>query len=127
MSLELCAIVSGHNRIGMSLTLHNMCAFILMMTSASMRLGTSSTRKYPNNLPTNLLALLKPLPIVRAEKSSCWLQDLAAALSGLRMGRPEDVQPLAFICGPPDMTEAVNEALLKLGLESGDIRFERWW
>ncbi|KAK9822064.1 hypothetical protein WJX74_004621 [Apatococcus lobatus] len=55
------------------------------------------------------------------------VQDLEAAWTGLRMGCTQEQRPLAFVCGPPGMTEAVNRCLLGLGLDAKDIRFEKWW
>lgn len=35
--------------------------------------------------------------------------------------------PLAFLCGPPAMSDAAEAALLELGVPEEDVRLERWW
>ena len=35
--------------------------------------------------------------------------------------------PLAFLCGPPAMSDAAEAALLELGVREEDVRLERWW
>jgi ferredoxin-NADP reductase len=35
--------------------------------------------------------------------------------------------PLAFLCGPPAMSDAAEAALLELGMPKEDVRLERWW
>ena len=35
--------------------------------------------------------------------------------------------PLAFLCGPPAMSDAAEAALLELGVPKEDVRLERWW
>lgn len=35
--------------------------------------------------------------------------------------------PLAFLCGPPAMSDAAEAALLELGVPATDVRLERWW
>ena len=47
----------------------------------------------------------------------------AAAVSEGRSGT--DV--VAFLCGPPKMSDAMEKTLLKLGLPKRSVRLERWW
>ena len=47
----------------------------------------------------------------------------AAAVSEGRSGA--DV--VAFLCGPPKMSDAMEKTLLKLGLPKRSVRLERWW
>ncbi len=47
----------------------------------------------------------------------------AAAVSEGRSGT--DV--VAFLCGPPKMSDAMEKTLLKLGLPKQSVRLERWW
>ena len=47
----------------------------------------------------------------------------AAAVSEGRSGT--DV--VAFLCGPPKMSDATEKTLLKLGLPKRSVRLERWW
>ncbi|RUO95894.1 hypothetical protein BC936DRAFT_142999, partial [Jimgerdemannia flammicorona] len=37
------------------------------------------------------------------------------------------VRPRFFVCGPPPMTDAVVGWLGEMGVEEGDVRFEKWW
>ena len=34
---------------------------------------------------------------------------------------------VAFLCGPPKMSDAMEKTLLKLGLPKQNVRLERWW
>ena len=55
---------------------------------------------------------------------------LREALRDLRGGdreHPGGKPPLAFLCGPPAMSDAAEAALLELGVPKEDVRLERWW
>jgi ferredoxin-NADP reductase len=51
------------------------------------------------------------------------LRDLNGGDKGDAGGKP----PLAFLCGPPAMSDAAEAALLELGVPKEDVRLERWW
>lgn len=36
-------------------------------------------------------------------------------------------KPLAFLCGPPAMSDATEASLLELEMPKADVRLERWW
>jgi len=48
-------------------------------------------------------------------------------VSGFGTHRSEKKPPLAFLCGPPAMSDAAEAALLELGIPQQDVRLERWW
>jgi ferredoxin-NADP reductase len=55
---------------------------------------------------------------------------LREALRDLNGGDEGDAgvkPPLAFLCGPPAMSDAAEAALLELGVPKEDVRLERWW
>ena len=60
------------------------------------------------------------------------LREALRVLRGERGGDAKRTQtnakpPLAFLCGPPAMSDAAEAALLELGLPAEDVRLERWW
>lgn len=55
-------------------------------------------------------------------------QHLEAAIRQLqRSSAPGGKDVLAYVCGPPQMTDDISQTLLKLGLDQGDVHTERWW
>lgn len=53
------------------------------------------------------------------------LNELCGDVSEESHGRYGRVQ--TYVCGPPDMIEAVEQDLLSLGLHSDQIHYEKWW
>lgn len=49
-----------------------------------------------------------------------WLEEQVAS-----SGSPD--RTLAFLCGPPPMTEAVAADLARIGVPGDQVRFEKWW
>jgi ferredoxin-NADP reductase len=52
---------------------------------------------------------------------------LSDALSALRGDGKHSKKPIAFLCGPPALSDATEASLLALGVPKEDVRLERWW
>lgn len=52
--------------------------------------------------------------------------DLSAALQMLN-SKDASCPPKVFLCGPPRMVDDVSHHLTQLGLDSCDMKFEKWW
>jgi ferredoxin-NADP reductase len=53
-------------------------------------------------------------------------KDLQAAVAALQAGGSSP-GPVAYVCGPPGMTDDVVQQLVESGVAPGDIKTERWW
>jgi hypothetical protein len=56
------------------------------------------------------------------------VQQLSKGSSSSSLGDQSRVQGVvAYVCGPPQMSDDVVKALLGLGLPQGSVHTERWW
>ena len=58
-------------------------------------------------------------------------KELGRAIDRLQAAAAEEgrsrMDVVAFLCGPPKMSDAMEKTLLKLGLPKQNVRLERWW
>lgn len=58
-------------------------------------------------------------------------KELGRAIDRLHAAAAEEgrsrMDVVAFLCGPPKMSDAMEKTLLKLGLPKQNVRLERWW
>lgn len=65
-------------------------------------------------------------PSYKVEKGRVGPKQLKQALADLgHLGASQS--PTAFLCGPPQMSDALEGQLLQLGLPKSSVRLERWW
>ncbi|KAK3289615.1 hypothetical protein CYMTET_2964 [Cymbomonas tetramitiformis] len=65
-------------------------------------------------------------PSYKVEKGRVGPNQLKQALADLgHLGASQS--PTAFLCGPPQMSDALEGQLLQLGLPKNSVRLERWW
>ena len=63
---------------------------------------------------------------VSVKKGRIERESLRDALIALRSSGGKK-QPIAFLCGPPALSDATETSLLTLGVPKEDLRLERWW
>ena len=66
-------------------------------------------------------------PDVVARRGRVDAAALERAMNELRSSGGGEGEVISFLCGPPAMSDAMEDALISLGLPPENARLERWW
>ena len=69
----------------------------------------------------------RPTPGVVARRGRVDAAALERAMDELRSSGGGEGEVISFLCGPPAMSDAMEGALVSLGLPPENVRLERWW
>ena len=69
----------------------------------------------------------RPIPDVVARRGRVDAAALERAMNELRSSGGGEGEVISFLCGPPAMSDAMEDALISLGLPPENARLERWW
>ncbi|MCL0101693.1 FAD-binding oxidoreductase [Dehalococcoidia bacterium] len=69
---------------------------------------------------------LRYVPVVSGHTSDQWDGHIGRISSEILQGVPIDYESHFYVCGPPNMINHTIGLLLKLGIPSSQLKFERW-